>query len=115
MADRAGDLVEGPDQHHLEAAAADVGQKLIQIGTLGFHPADPVGVLRTAEQIKVQIARSPRGRELPKCRTENLTEVLATAGYDERSPVRFLINHLQIGPETAGRDKFSLEWRNCPD
>ncbi len=36
--DRAGHPVEGPDQHHIEAVPAGVGQQLIETGALGLAP-----------------------------------------------------------------------------
>ncbi len=42
---RPGDPVRGPDQDHIEAAAAGIGHHLIEARPLCFHAGDPVCVL----------------------------------------------------------------------
>ena len=41
---RAGDPVRGPDQDHVELAAAGIPHQFVQPGPAGLHAADPVGV-----------------------------------------------------------------------
>ena len=41
---RAGDPVRGPDQDHVEAAAAGIVHQLVQTGPARFRAGDPVGV-----------------------------------------------------------------------
>jgi hypothetical protein len=40
-----GDPVRGPDQEHLEAAAARIPKQIIETRPTSFSPGDPIGVL----------------------------------------------------------------------
>src|SRR5258707_10733167 len=43
--DGSGDPVRGPDQEHLEAAAARIPKQIIETRSTSFSPGDPIGVL----------------------------------------------------------------------
>jgi hypothetical protein len=43
---RACGAIAGPDQDHIEAAAACIAHHLVQSGAAGLRPGDPVGVLQ---------------------------------------------------------------------
>jgi len=68
-----GDPVRGPDQDHIEAAAAGIGHHLVQARPPGFCSGDPVGVF-------LDDLEAPLSRQLPQIVQLGLG-VLVEAGH----------------------------------